>query len=583
MEVLPLLQISISSKDGLERRMPLRELTDDIRELARKKYDTGYSQAILSPAFDADVWKLNNQVRTIILDFDYRRNEVIECVNGDPDIIVEQFIEDLKTIIALRIGTCDGVALRSAIRYSINCFIESEGYKKAVELPNPSSLSMVAYLVEFLMVLPYVSPEFLSEAKKKLAEVRFKMADFKRGVKPACTLNEFKSYFKLDDALDIFLDEYENTTLGQYFMPFIIFWKVTTILPMRVTEFCVTPYNCIRQDKDLYYLTIRRSRLKGSSSLSPKIHYYTINKDYDEYEYEIPKWLYDMIHKFQLATKNYAHPYGLLLSCEYTINCNIGHIKATAEKVFGTDQMGILIKDFYSMFLVKKMGMTLVDEKTLENRYLDITDGSYEMFDDEIMMLKAKHTRHLAMINLIMRGCNPMMIREFAGHADEVTSAHYYGNVSKTVRCATKILYDKVKNRRRGNIDAGSVTEINPLSLLVDTSNTYIEVDHGKCYSPAFLEGNLHDCGNVDGNCDVCRYFIANKENTDIQDNEAFVDKELEYLMKLLKSENLEKKMLEFQMKTQQLESDMANLSAQYWKELMRGEKDGKKEKVQYG
>lgn len=57
-----MLQVSISSKDGLERRMPLTELTDDIRELARKKYDTGYSQAILSPAFDADVWKLNNQI-----------------------------------------------------------------------------------------------------------------------------------------------------------------------------------------------------------------------------------------------------------------------------------------------------------------------------------------------------------------------------------------------------------------------------------------------------------------------------------------------------------------------------------------
>lgn len=575
-----MLQISISSENGLERRMPLKELTDDIRNLARQKYNAAYAQEILSPAYDSDVWELDNQIRVTKFDFTYERKAVLLCVNGDK-IQVSQFIEDLKAITALRVGTCDAVTLRGMIRYSIRCFIESGGYQKAVALPDPPALSMIGYFMDFLMVLPYVSPEYLSEAKKKLAAVRAKMAEFKRGQRRACTLNEFKSYFKLDDVINRFFEEYENTSLGSYFMPFIIFWKVTTILPMRVTEFCVTPYECLRQDKDLYYLTVRRSHLKGSSSFYPKIHYYRIDKDYDEYEYEIPKALYDMIYKFQTATKDYAHPYGLLFSTEYTLSCNVGHsIKATSEKTFGTDQMGILIKDFYSIVLVGKLGMSLVDEKMLETRYLDTIDGSYEMADDEIMMLQAKHTRHLAMINLIMRGCNPMMIREFAGHADEVTSAHYYGNVSKTVRCATKILYDKVKNQRHSNKNVKTVSEVNPLSLLIDTSKQSVAVDHGRCYSPAFLEGSIHDCGNVDGKCDACQYFIASKENAGIHNEESFVDKELEYLMKLLKNEKIESKMLEFQVKAQQLESDMVNLSTYYWQEFMKGDRDGEKEKV---
>ena len=39
-------------------------------------------------------------------------------------------------------------------------------------------------------------------------------------------------------------------------------------------------------------------------------------------------------------------------------------------------------------------------------------------------------------------------------------------------------------------------------------------------------------------------------------------------------------KMLEFQIKAQQLESDMVNLSTYYWQEFMKGDRDGEKEKV---
>ena len=34
-----------------------------------------------------------------------------------------------------------------------------------------------------------------------------------------------------------------------------------------------------------------------------------------------------------------------------------------------------------------------------------------------------------------------MIVKEFAGQADERISANYYGNVTKTARCITKILY----------------------------------------------------------------------------------------------------------------------------------------------
>ena len=52
---------------------------------------------------------------------------------------------------------------------------------------------------------------------------------------------------------------------------------------------------------------------------------------------------------------------------------------------------------------------------------------------DESYPIHLGDTRHLAMINLIMRGANPMTIKDFAGHTNATTSAHYYSNISNTI------------------------------------------------------------------------------------------------------------------------------------------------------
>ena len=568
-----MLYITLKSKSGLIERKELEEITEGTISFAKEKLLSEEYQESLNGTFEDDIWKMNNQNITVFLRFNYKKDELQKiCTNRGIDYA--QFIVYLKTIIALRIGTCHIDSLRGSVKYTIDEFCRSDGFTKLTSPENKQHGQLLVHYLDFIVLLPFCNEEYIKLCKKTLNAIRIENIELKRERKHPCVLNEFKSYFILSDVLDEFW-RIGNETLKNFYYPFYLFWKITTILPMRVTEFCVTPYNCLRREGNICYLKIRRSHLKGSSSIIPKVHYYQIDKDYDTYEYEIPQWMYEIINKYRILTKGYNHPYNLLFSVDFALSIPGKELwTANHEKPFSSLELADMLKDFYINVLCGEYGYSVISEDALKKRYMN-EDGSYEMAGDEIMIVKSKHTRHLAMINLIMRGCNPVMIREFAGHAGEMTSANYYGNVSKTVRCTTKYLYDKSKNRR--SLEKGFIqqeTEENPLSLMINEQEPFVNVDNGKCYSKRFLSGDIYDCGSVGGQCISCRYFIPDKLNS-TGNNAELIDKEMDYIIKLLSSETIDNHITEFHLKSQLLESHITNYATQCWREYMEVE-DGK-------
>ena len=216
-----------------------------------------------------------------------------------------------------------------------------------------------------------------------------------------------------------------------------------------------------------------------------------------------------------------------------------------------------------------------MDEAILKKRYVDEEDGSYQLYEQEIMKILPKHTRHLAMINLILRGCNPVMIKEFAGHTNEATSAHYYGNITKTVRCVTKIMYDKNKNRAIKN-KLSNVTESHPLSLLIDEKEEFLKVDEGKCYSQEFIRGSITDCQVCGGNCRNCRYLIPDKKDSYIN-SDVDIDAEMDYLFEMLKDKDIDDRLTEFQLRMQNLQKEIADFANRLW---MEEKENAEKKKV---
>lgn len=433
------------------------------------------------------------------------------------------------------------------------------------------------YMIDFLKTTEWGKAEYIEECEKEVIAINERNREDRYARKHPCVMNEFQSYFILDHIIRNAWKNEMTDVQKQYYFPLVFYWMLTTILPLRVMEFCVIPYNCLDKREGKCYLTIRRTRLKGSTSKDIRIHFYRINKDYYKQEYEVPKWMYDMVEKWRQDTKEYAHPFGLLFSADYTASLGYKRMFVkTEESVFETERLNQILKQFYQEFVLERANMTLVNEDTLMERCMDQKDGSYKMYPDEIMMMQLKHTRHLAMINLIRWGCNPMLIKNFAGHASPEMDEHYYSNTTRFVRCATKILWERTRNAKNKIIEEEVVVEANNMQVFIDRSRPYVQMDDGKCYSEDFMKGNYIWCGKCNGDCRKCRYSWQERTEMITEQEEERINQEALFVMEILRKKDIDARIEEAHQKILALEADIQGFATKVWMELMH--RDDEKE-----
>ena len=564
-----MIYISMKTDRGLTSKVRLRKITSEVRLSARRKFAGAVQKGTVEGGFDADIWRFRDEAKeTVNLRFSYRKEELQETAEKagtSRDVI----ISDLKTYLALLYGVHGLERYRELAKYTIDELIASKlGREKAVP-SGKSHGSLLAHYVEFLQVMETEIPkDYIELCEKELTAVKEELAN--RDHSGPCRLAEFSSYFTLDHCLTEFWKEADQAEKNRYY-PLYLFWITTTVLPLRVKEFLVTPTGCIREKNGKYWITIRRSRLKGSSARNPKIHGYTIDTDYTMEICGISDDVAEEFLRYMDITKDMSHPYGLLLSREL-------HMKGSGpDQLFDIKDLGEMLQDFYREVVCGRYGYTLVTEDELLKR--SCINGSYEIGDREVMMIHPKHTRHLALINLILRGCNPSVIKTFAGHASEVMSANYYQNTVNLVRCAVKRMYVNAKTSRGKTISFVPGSTPNALQRFIDRSRESVEMDGGKCYSKRFISGDLSDCTQCDGKCITCPSFVPASGNKDLkQRDDQDIDSELQYLVRLLKSESIEAKIDEYTSRMNRLEALVRESAVftlrQLWKENYGTETD---------
>lgn len=554
-----------SSKSGIISKENILQFDDDIYNKAISKHHLLYQKGIILSDFNEPRWVLSNEKKKYIVNFQLHEEELIDlCI--DNDMSYSKFIYDLKVYVVLRTGTCILETLRQTVSFALEETVKSKCYSTGMISTSLSNTTVLMYYTEFVKIVAPEKAAYILECEKAIINNRIKIAEKKMQGKQPCSLNEFQSYFKFDEIIRDWWDINHDTDEAYYYFPLYLFWVLTTIIPLRVTEFCLLPYECIFEDAEKYYIVLRRSIMKGSSSAIPKIHSYTIEGEYAKHTYEIPHWLYEEINLYRQVTKEYHRNKGLLFSIDYMYSNKrfFKKKKPLQDAIFDDSFLSMLLRDFYTEVIVGEKQFIIVSEDDLMHRYQH-EDGSYELYDDELMMILPKHTRHLAMINLILRGCNPMMIKEFAEHANEAMSYNYYGNITKTVRCVTKILYDKSKNKSMRK-KLTNVTDINPLSVLISEDSTFVEVDEGKCYSEKFANSNMTDCYACGGECRLCRFFIPYKKDSVVV-NEDHIDREMDFIVKMLSDTDINNQLSEYQLRMSTLQKDIADLATKIWQE----------------
>lgn len=507
----------------------LVEYDNEAIEKAKQKAEVFRDKNVLLSDFSDKVWTLYNGKRRFTIKFDF--DEIIftkEC-KGREFYTFEEFINSVKSYLILVLDTISlhlaQVFITMLKKVSRNTFYFCEDMENnwlndinSTDGKYVSELALVRDFANYIQV-PGITKyrDRLTIDVSELSRISSKKR--KEHMLQRRKLADFQSVFLFDRSIGEYWDTATTVNKLKYY-PLYLWWKITNILPLRVTEFLLTPYDCIkRKDNGNYTITVRRSKIKGTGRkrILKKIRTIThsVEGDYKLYTYPITSKIAELVLDFISLTEEHRKDYEkkyLFLNSEYNnpmINFTITTLDA-------------MLKRFEVEILQNEMGLTLRHRKESETNVNEQQDD--EQYDDdaplpinELFTIRLGDTRHFSMINMVLNDFNPILVKDFAGHLDVNTSYHYFENIAELVKC---ISYNKYKELCEYDADTlittnqAKITGNRILNALSKEDATTIKLDNGECSSKEFVKNSIKDCQIVGGDCEKCDYFTRTTKET---------------------------------------------------------------------
>ena len=462
--------------EGYTKVFLFRELDAGTREQAERRFaeyaDRG---VIMEGSFADDVWLVSDEVRHRRIRFTPSDGAVREWT-GCTQSCYCSYVRSYAVLLlgCLNVNTIAEIS-KSLVRLGCSSFEDACMWDV-----------YTLHAVQFLGMIPG-SPGFVGPVMEKIEENRTldgwcrhprKLADFRYYLRFGRYVNDF---WKTADS-----------AAREYFFPVYLWWNLTSILPLRATEFLLLPRECIRNRDGKWILTVRRTRLKkGTRKVG-----YTIDSDYECHDYEIPGWMASGILSYKKScTENSIHPRDTLFVPER--RSSLGYMTY--------DQM--------------------------RRRLTEFREAAAGRADYPVNL---GDTRHLAMISLILSGGSPVVCRELAGHESFDISSNYYANLSTVVE---SIVYEKHREHR------GEISLEGSLRLRHTGHGGLTEVEGGSCDFEGIREGDVSECmksfrgtGHF-GDCRNCHHFYPEKPGLQVVMREDFrkkVDEDGVFLMEMI-------------------------------------------------
>lgn len=434
------------------RFLPIQHLDPERREEAKNRFHTFQQQGvILGSRFEDDHWLLTNQIHTVTLDFHIDMDAYQSRAQDWVGCTAVCFLECMRAYIAFQLGTYTLEYLKEIVAgITLLSTMTAEDAKLF-------SADTRSQMIGFLSLIP-AGNDMCDQVIEALETQKWCV----RSSGPR-KLPELSCFLRFDRALNEFWPLASESERKEYF-PVYFWWKLTAILPLRCTEFLLTPRDCIRSKQGKCLLTIRRTRLKkGNRRLS-----YTVAQDYTLHEYEIPEWLFDAIRQYQKATQHEQLP---------ELETLLVPSRSGTSGYFSYTQMLSCLKRFCR-----------------------------EQLGNESYPIHLGDTRHIAMINLMLSGGSPVLCRELAGHESIDVSAHYYSNLSAIVE---SVVYERSRGWNECSVLDGALRF--PAAL----PRERIRVEQGWCDAVGVANGDVSEClkcygaDREIGNCINCPHFYA--------------------------------------------------------------------------
>jgi len=454
---------------------------------------------IINDHWADNTWSLSNQTRNVGLTLftfqgDYRRN-LKTWIGCD----YRCYQDCVKAYIVFNFGE---IGL-SALQNIANSFINLAGKTSEEAADIAENINHVAGL---LQIIPGGSEEkdwVIEELTEKLARSQTgKSGDQRR-------LADFTSYLKFNEIINEFWQTADEKQKLFYF-PLYFWWNLTAILPLRPTEFLLTPRDCLEMGGNGdNVLTIRRTKLKGGFE---KIAY-RIKDDYELKKYVINDNLAAELRLYLKATEKMRQTGIDTLFLQEPHYRYLGTSKHVNSKYYSYVNLNTCLRYFYQEVIYpQNMGLNTI---------------------------RLGDTRHIAMVNLIISGGSPVICKELAGHSDIEISSNYFSNISNLVECATIARWRKTKGVKMDIIG-------DPRFPLTVSKELY-RLPNGWCSASLIKDGDIGECLKVSGNdgeignCNYCIHYYSDEngirlEFLDEKAGKQKVDDDSRYLIQMIES-----------------------------------------------
>lgn len=245
------------------------------------------------------------------------------------------------------------------------------------------------------------------------------------------------------------------------------------------------------------------------------------------------------------------------------------HANAIDYGFFHVNHFSRVLDIFYCDIIEKYYNYEVIPKDKLKETNYD--GEAYKLRCNEIVKISLGDSRHIAMQNMLLNGCNILMAKEITGHDSVNTIYHYSGNMKNLIKCRAYSLFEMCK--RKLMIEQLVISENKNLTIFADEMSNFVEVDQGKCFSQLFIKGDMKDCYAVAASCNVCKYLKGNKSHIDlVKKQEIEVENRIERLKNWICSEKEYRNTDENKILTNQLEACVENLQNAYIEEMKEGD-----------
>lgn len=474
------------------RYMVISEIDREVLQRAREIFERYRKLEVFKECdFDDDVWLITNEVRKTRISFRYPELDYKKYACKWTGCKYGEYVLTAKVFITLQLGKLDIASLRSiANSFGKICGMSAEQVEEYKDYR--------VHIAEMIRLLPGTN-EIRDQILETLDE--YSTIFRSRYKKKPRELMDFGSYFRFADAIT----EYWSKAAEEeklYYFPLYLWWTFTSILPLRPTEFLLMPRDCIRNDGDKDWITVRRTRIKGGNSRLS----YKISGDYELCSYPVSDVLAYEILWYVQKTENWSPT---VLDTLFRLPVSDGE----QIQFLGYNVMCRLLKNFYQE----------CSRLTHEENMINLGD-----------------TRHLAMMNLIISGGSPLVCKELARHESIDISSNYYANISTLVECAVFEQYRDMNEKGKARIIGDWKYQIIPETGMV-------EVPDGWCCSPEYAKDSIDDCVSAVspdseiGDCHYCKYYRTDTNGPglyigDIEANKTRVKADSWYLMHMMET-----------------------------------------------